>query len=74
MSLKEAGFGLKPSCWKCLFRACFVLPERPEPRERANFALDGDRRKINLRLICTASGLTREQRGREFGEQGRIIG
>ena len=51
---KEAGRRHIHSCWKCFLRAYFVLPEHPEPRERANFAANGDRRNINLRLICTA--------------------
>src|SRR6267378_8050446 len=51
---EELGLRLIPSSWKCLCRAGFVQPEHPEPRERANFAANGDRLKINQRLICTA--------------------
>lgn len=52
---KKAGLGPIPLYWECFFIAYFALPERPEPRERAYFAANGDRANINSRLICTAA-------------------
>src|SRR5713101_9569409 len=63
---EEAGLRLIRLSWKCLFRASFVQPEHPEPREHATVATDGDRPKINVRLICTASAAYGNRRWSRF--------